>query len=134
MVNLLEQAEMPLPPYIHRPLDDPAQYQTVYARTDGAVAAPTAGLHFTPELLARLQDQGITVAALTLHVGLGTFQPVVTEDLRGHRMEPEHYTVTPGAASAINDRRGRLVAVGTTTVRALETAAGPDGRITPGAG
>jgi S-adenosylmethionine:tRNA ribosyltransferase-isomerase len=135
MTGLLRQAgEMPLPPYIRRPLDDPAQYQTVYARADGAVAAPTAGLHFTPELLDRLRVQGITVVALTLHVGPGTFQPVLVEDVRGHRMEPEHYAITPDAAAAINDRRGRLVAVGTTTVRCLETAAGPDGRIAAGAG
>jgi S-adenosylmethionine:tRNA ribosyltransferase-isomerase len=135
MTDLLRQAgEMPLPPYIHRPLDDPNRYQTVYARADGAVAAPTAGLHFTPELLDRLRDQGVRVAALTLHVGLGTFQPVVVDDVRAHRMAPEDYVITPEAASIINSRSGRLVAVGTTTVRALETALGADGRVEAGAG
>jgi S-adenosylmethionine:tRNA ribosyltransferase-isomerase len=135
MSDLLAQAgEMPLPPYIHRRLDDPDQYQTVYARADGAVAAPTAGLHFTPGLLDRLRGAGIAVAALTLHVGPGTFQPVVADDVRRHRMDPEHYTITPETAAVINERRGRLVAVGTTTVRALETAAALDGRVRPGTG
>lgn len=135
MLDLLKDAgEMPLPPYIRRPVDHPDQYQTVYARADGAVAAPTAGLHFTPELLDRLRGQGIAIVSLTLHVGVGTFQPVMTEDVRLHRMEAEYYTITREAADAINDRRGRLVAVGTTTVRALETAAGPDGRLSAAAG
>ncbi|MGQ0550373.1 MAG: tRNA preQ1(34) S-adenosylmethionine ribosyltransferase-isomerase QueA [Armatimonadota bacterium] len=124
----------PLPPYIRTSGDDPAikaAYQTVYAREDGAVAAPTAGLHFTPELLDRIRAQGIEVVSLTLHVGLGTFQPVTAADVRDHTMDEEYYTITPAAAEAINTRRGRLVAVGTTTVRALETAvssAGPDAR------
>ncbi|MDR7418694.1 MAG: tRNA preQ1(34) S-adenosylmethionine ribosyltransferase-isomerase QueA [Armatimonadota bacterium] len=135
MTDLLEQAgEMPLPPYIHRRLDDPEQYQTVYARADGAIAAPTAGLHFTPALLDRLREAGVTVVSLTLHVGPGTFQPVVTDDVRRHRMDPEHFMIAPETAALINDRQGRLIAVGTTTVRALETAAGPDGRVRPGAG
>jgi S-adenosylmethionine:tRNA ribosyltransferase-isomerase len=125
--------EMPLPPYIRRPLDDPAHYQTVFAREDGAVAAPTAGLHFTPGLLDGLRAQGVVVVALTLHVGLGTFQPVVVEDIARHRMDPEHYAIGEDAAAAINARRGRLFAVGTTTVRALETAAA-DGTVRPGAG
>jgi len=123
-----------LTPYIRRPVDHPDQYQTVYARADGAVAAPTAGLHFTSELLERLRGQGIAIISLTLHVGVGTFQPVVTEDVRLHHMEAEHYTITREAADAINGRTGRLVAVGTTTVRALETAAGPDGGIDAGEG
>jgi S-adenosylmethionine:tRNA ribosyltransferase-isomerase len=125
--------EMPTPPYIRRPLDDPAQYQTVFAREDGAVAAPTAGLHFTPRLLEALRARGIAVVALTLHVGPGTFQPVVAEDIARHRMDPEPYTIGEDAAAAINARRGRLIAVGTTTVRALETAA-TDGIVRPGAG
>jgi S-adenosylmethionine:tRNA ribosyltransferase-isomerase len=134
MSALLAQAgEMPLPPYIHRRLDDPEQYQTVYAREEGAIAAPTAGLHFTPGLLDRLRGQGITVVALTLHVGLGTFQPVTADDVRAHKMLPEHYTISSEAAAAINERRGRLVAVGTTTVRALESAVGAGGRIMPSA-
>lgn len=123
--------EPPLPPYIRQPLADPADYQTVYARADGAVAAPTAGLHFTPALLARLQTQGITVVALTLHIGLGTFQRVEAAEIEGHRMEGEAYVLTPAAAAAINARRGRLVAVGTSTVRALESVADDDGQVRP---
>lgn len=135
MPDLLRQAgEMPLPPYIRARLDDPERYQTVYAREEGAVAAPTAGLHFTPALLQRLRAQGVQTVTLTLHVGPGTFQPVTAEDVRGHRMDAEHYTITSAAAEAINARRGRLVAVGTTAVRALETAATADGRVAPGQG
>ncbi|MDR7556623.1 MAG: tRNA preQ1(34) S-adenosylmethionine ribosyltransferase-isomerase QueA [Armatimonadota bacterium] len=126
--------EPPLPPYIHQPLVSPEEYQTVYARADGAVAAPTAGLHFTPALLASLQAQGIAVVALTLHIGLGTFQRVAAADVASHRMHPEYYTLSPAAASAINGRRGRLVAVGTSTVRALETAVDTDGQVRPGEG
>ena len=121
--------EVPVPPYIKRVPDDPEDYQTVYAREEGAVAAPTAGLHFTPALLDDLRRRGVDVITLTLHVGLGTFQPVTTDDIRQHRMDTEHYTISREAAAAINGRRGRLVAVGTTTVRALESAAGPDGRV-----
>ena len=135
MMDLLRRAgEVPLPRYIKRIPDDPEAYQTVYAREDGAVAAPTAGLHFTPELLEQLRQRGVGVVTLTLHVGLGTFQPVTVDDIRQHRMEVEHYTIPPQAAAAINDRRSRLVAVGTTTVRALETAAGADGRVSAGSG
>ena len=135
MMDLLRRAgEVPLPPYIKRTPDDPEAYQTVYAREDGAVAAPTAGLHFTPELLEQLRQRGVGVVTLTLHVGLGTFQPVTVDDIRQHRMEVEHYTIPPQAAAAINDRRGRLVAVGTTTVRALETAPGAGGRVSAGSG
>lgn len=138
MLDVLHRAgETPLPPYIHSAADTPAiraAYQTVYARTDGAVAAPTAGLHFTPELLERLKEQGVNIVTLTLHIGLGTFQPVLSEDIRAHRMEVEHATITSEAAGAINARRGRLVAVGTSAVRALETAATPDGRVTEWSG
>ncbi len=138
VLDLLHQAgEVPLPPYIHSTLNDPAlaaAYQTVYARSDGAVAAPTAGLHFTPELLERLRAQAVEVIMLTLHIGLGTFQRVFSDDIRAHRMEVEHATITPEAADAINNRSGRLVAVGTSTVRALETSAAPDGRVTPRSG
>ena len=135
MMDLLRRAgEVPLPPYIKRTPDDPEAYQTVYAREDGAVAAPTAGLHFTPELLEQLRQRGVGVVTLTLHVGLGTFQPVTVDDIRQHRMEVEHYTIPPQAAAAINDRSSRLVAVGTTTVRALETTAGADGRVSAGSG
>ncbi len=126
--------EAPLPLYIKRPLDDPEDYQTVYARADGAVAAPTAGLHFTPALLDQLRVQGVEIVTLTLHVGPGTFQPVVAEDITTHRMDAEHYTIPPEAAQALSARRGRLIAVGTTSVRALETAALPDGHIPAGSG
>jgi S-adenosylmethionine:tRNA ribosyltransferase-isomerase len=136
MQALIAQAgEVPLPPYIHRRLDDPEQYQTVYSREEGAIAAPTAGLHFTPGLLDRLRAQGIIVAALTLHVGLGTFQPVTVDDVTAHRMQAEYYAIPPETAAAINERRGRLVAVGTTTVRTLESVEpAPGGRILPSAG
>lgn len=132
MLDLLRTCgEVPLPPYIRSGGTSPDDYQTVYARAEGSVAAPTAGLHFTPELLSRLRDQGVGLVTLTLHIGIGTFQSVRTEDVREHRMEAEHSTITPEAASAINARRGRLIAVGTSVVRALETAAAPDGRIQP---
>jgi S-adenosylmethionine:tRNA ribosyltransferase-isomerase len=124
--------EVPVPPYIKRVPDDPEDYQTVYARVEGAAAAPTAGLHFTRSLLDALRGRGIRVITLTLHVGLGTFQAVTADDITQHRMDREYYTITPEAAAAINGRRGRLVAVGTTVVRALESAAGPDARVTAG--
>jgi S-adenosylmethionine:tRNA ribosyltransferase-isomerase len=129
MLDAMRRAgEAPVPPYIETSGKDHAiteAYQTVYAREDGAVAAPTAGLHFTGELLARIRGQGVEVVALTLHVGLGTFQPVTMDDVRTHRMDVEFYTITPQAADTINARRGRAIAVGTTTVRTLETAARP---------
>ena len=135
MLALLRAAgEVPVPPYIKRVPDDPEDYQTVYAREEGAVAAPTAGLHFTPALLDDLRGRGVEVITLTLHVGLGTFQPVTADDIRAHKMDAEHYALSPEAAAAINARRGRLVAVGTTTVRALESAAHTDGRIVAGSG
>ncbi len=128
---------MPLPPYIKRP--DPAatpsdreDYQTIYAREDGAVAAPTAGLHFTPELMGALEQRGVSVTALTLHVGYGTFVPVRVTDIRHHRMHAESFSVSPQVAETVNRHRargGRIVAVGTTSVRTLEYAAGPDGQL-----
>lgn len=120
---------MPLPPYIARP-DTPAdreRYQTVFARAEGAVAAPTAGLHFTPERLAALEEAGVAVARVTLHVGIGTFRPVTAEDPRQHAMEPEWYELPEATAvawAACRARGGRVVACGTTVVRTLETAAG----------
>ena len=118
---------MPLPPYIaaKRGEDerDRADYQTVYAAHDGSVAAPTAGLHFTPELLDRLRHKGITVAAVRLDVGLGTFRPIRTEDVDAHEMHAEAFEVPEETARAVNACRGRVVAVGTTTLRALESAA-----------
>lgn len=118
--------EMPLPPYIHQPLRDPERYQTVYSRTQGSAAAPTAGLHFTPQLLERLRAQGIDMAHVCLHVGLDTFRPVEVSDLRQHHMHSEAIALDEATAEAINQTRRadrRVVAVGTTTVRTLESVA-----------
>ena len=130
-----------LPPYIARPLgplpEDAADYQTVFAAREGAVAAPTAGLHFTPSLLAALDSRGVHRATLTLHVGAGTFLPVRGDDIARHRIHAEHGEITPDTAAAINQARaagGRIVAVGTTCVRLLETAADDAGQIRPFAG
>lgn len=121
------EGEMPLPPYIQRPPDprDRERYQTVFARVDGAVAAPTAGLHFTPELLARLDAQGVHEVRVLLHVGPGTFRPIATEDPRAHVMDEEWFDLGADAARTLREARaagGRIVAVGTTSVRALESA------------
>jgi S-adenosylmethionine:tRNA ribosyltransferase-isomerase len=129
--------EMPVPHYIKTRLDRPERYQTVYARERGSAAAPTAGLHFTPELLGQIQRAGVAIARVTLHVGLGTFRPVKTERVEEHVMHSEHYEVPPETAEAVNCARaagGRVVAVGTTTVRTLESSAGSDGRVMPGTG
>lgn len=129
--------EMPTPPYIRRRLEDPHDYQTIYARVEGAVAAPTAGLHFTERVLAEVRRRGVAVVFLTLHVGRGTFRPVRVEDVTRHQMDAEVFEIGPPAAAAINaagPRGGRIVAVGTTCVRALESAAGEDGTIRPGRG
>jgi S-adenosylmethionine:tRNA ribosyltransferase-isomerase len=130
-----------LPPYIHRPhgptAADATDYQTVFARDQGAVAAPTAGLHFTPALLAALEAQGVRRVTVTLHVGIGTFLPVRVERVREHRMHAERGIVSEAAATAINQARragGRVVAVGTTSLRLLESAALPDGTLQPFAG
>ena len=123
--------EMPLPPYIHEKLQDKNRYQTVYARQDGSAAAPTAGLHFTPELLQKISDKGIDIVPVLLHVGLGTFRPVKVENIEDHEMHTEYFEVTEDAARRINaarERGGRVVAVGTTSVRTLESAA-KDGRV-----
>jgi S-adenosylmethionine:tRNA ribosyltransferase-isomerase len=128
---------MPLPPYIHERLADPERYQTVYSRERGSAAAPTAGLHFTPELLKAIETKGIKIVRVLLHVGLGTFRPVAADDIDEHKMHSEYYEVTPQAADAINAVRtagGRVIAVGTTSARTLETAALPDGTIQPGTG
>ena len=117
--------EMPLPPYITKPLDDPEQYQTVFARDERSAAAPTAGLHFTPELLARVEDAGVRIARVELDVGLDTFRPVGEDRPEDHPIHSEHFRVLPADASLINRAResgGRVVAVGTTSVRALESA------------
>lgn len=139
MAALRQRGRLPLPPYItgSDPEEDLDRYQTVFACHDGAVAAPTAGLHFTPELLEALARQGIAQARVTLHVGPGTFQPVRHEDLSQHPMHREWCRVTPEAAARINAARvagGRVVAVGTTAVRTLETAADPHGVVHPLAG
>ena len=139
--TLARYGEVPLPPYIRRPptAADRERYQTVYARHDGSVAAPTAGLHFTPVLLDALRARGVALATLDLHVGPGTFKPVEVEDLAGHPMHGESYDVDETAATTINDRRrqgggGLVWAVGTTVVRTLETVADQSGRVTPGTG
>ncbi len=129
--------EMPLPPYIHEKLQDRERYQTVYARAEGSAAAPTAGLHFTPELLDRIRAKGVTVVPVLLHVGLGTFRPVSEENVDDHVMHSEFYQVTPEAADTLNRVRaggGRIVCVGTTSVRTLETVADENGVIHPGSG
>ncbi len=128
--------EMPLPPYIHEKLRDATRYQTVYAKQDGSAAAPTAGLHFTPELLSRIREKGIRVVPVLLHVGLGTFRPVKVEDAETHVMHSEFCQVSPEAADLLNEIRragGRIVCVGTTSVRTLETMATEDGIVHPGA-
>jgi S-adenosylmethionine:tRNA ribosyltransferase-isomerase len=133
---IAERGDMPLPPYIasKRPPDaqDKADYQTLFAREDGSVAAPTAGLHFTPELMARLEARGVAVHKVTLHVGAGTFLPVKVDDTAEHKMHAEFGVVTAETAAALNSARakgGRIVAVGSTALRTLETAAGDDGQI-----
>ncbi len=137
--TLAKYGETPLPPYIRRPPrpEDRERYQTVYAARDGSVAAPTAGLHFTRELLERVERRGTAVAALELHIGPGTFKPLEVEDLAAHVMHAERYVVSPEAAAVISERRGaagRVWAVGTTVARTLETVSQPDGSIRPDAG
>jgi len=124
--------QVPLPPYIHKQLTDPERYQTVYARQPGSAAAPTAGLHFTPALLERLQAQGVQIVYITLHVSLDTFRPLQSEQVEQHKMHGEWYTISPEAAEAINATRGRIVAVGTTCVRTLESAAIAKRTVQPG--
>ncbi len=138
---IMAHGALPLPPYIaqKRPTDeqDAHDYQTVYAREDGAVAAPTAGLHFTPDLLARIDAMGVERRFVTLHVGAGTFLPVKSERIEEHRMHAEWGRVEAAAADALNAARargGRILAVGTTSLRLLESAAGPDGMIAPWSG
>ncbi|HVG29940.1 MAG TPA: tRNA preQ1(34) S-adenosylmethionine ribosyltransferase-isomerase QueA [Pyrinomonadaceae bacterium] len=141
-----ELGRAPLPPYIKREkaeeggaraAEDLARYQTVYAASRGAIAAPTAGLHFTPRVFDGLRARGVSVAKITLHVGYGTFAPVRVEDLSGHEVEPERFEISDEAARAINEARAggrRVVAVGTTSVRALESAADAQGRVRAGRG
>lgn len=134
---LEELGRMPLPPYIKEELADPDRYQTVYARHWGSAAAPTAGLHFTPELLDRIAAMGVHIAYLTLHVGLGTFRPVQVEEVEEHHMHSEYYRVDPEVAATLNAARragGRIIPVGTTVVRTLETVTTPEGEVQPGEG
>jgi S-adenosylmethionine:tRNA ribosyltransferase-isomerase len=136
--NLLQETgKMPLPPYIKEYAGDPRRYQTVYARQEGSVAAPTAGLHFTEELLEKIRRKGVEIRTILLHVGLGTFRPVTAENITGHYMHAEQFEVgeeTVRAVKAVREREGRVVAVGTTTVRCLETAAREGGYLSPGKG
>ena len=136
--EILDQlGEMPLPPYITHKLQDKNRYQTVYAKHEGSAAAPTAGLHFTKELLQQVQDAGVKIAHVTLHVGLGTFRPVKVEDVTQHHMHSEFYVVEEDQAKLINDTKaagGRVIAVGTTSCRTLESATGEDGILKVGSG
>ncbi len=132
-----ELGQMPLPPYITHRLEDKNRYQTVYAKHTGSAAAPTAGLHFTDELLEKLQSMGVKIARVTLHVGLGTFRPVKVENILEHHMHSEFYMIDEEAANTINQTRkngGKIISVGTTSTRTLETAAAADGTIKPCSG
>ena len=124
--------QMPLPPYITHKLQDKNRYQTVYARNEGSAAAPTAGLHFTKELLEKIKEKGVNVVSITLHVGLGTFRPVKVDKIEEHHMHTETFNISKEAADTINRTRaagGRVIAVGTTSCRTLESAAADDGKI-----
>ncbi len=131
--EILDQlGQMPLPPYITHQLKDKNRYQTVYAKHEGSAAAPTAGLHFTPELLEDIQEKGIRIAEVTLHVGLGTFRPVKVENVQEHHMHSEFYMIDQKAADIINDTKkkgGRVICVGTTSCRSIESAAAEDGTL-----
>ncbi|HHW89917.1 MAG TPA: tRNA preQ1(34) S-adenosylmethionine ribosyltransferase-isomerase QueA [Clostridiales bacterium] len=132
-----ELGQMPLPPYIRQKLIDKSRYNTVYAKIEGSSAAPTAGLHFTPELIQSLKDKGIIFAEVLLNVGLGTFLPVKTANIEDHRMHSEYYEISQAAADTINlakAQKRRIIAVGTTSVRVLESSANNDGRIRSGSG
>lgn len=136
--EILDQlGEMPLPPYITHKLKDKNRYQTVYAKNEGSAAAPTAGLHFTKELLKEVEAKGIRIAHVTLHVGLGTFRPVKVDDVESHHMHSEFYVVEEDQAKLINDTKkngGRVISVGTTSCRTLESATGEDGILRAGSG
>ena len=129
--------EMPLPPYITHKLQDKNRYQTVYAKYEGSAAAPTAGLHFTKELLSKIENKGVRIAYVTLHVGLGTFRPVKEENVLEHHMHSEFYQVSQEAADCINSTKqkgGRVICVGTTSCRTIESAANENGIVIPGSG
>ena len=134
--EILDQlGQMPLPPYITHQLKDKTRYQTVYAKHDGSAAAPTAGLHFTKELLKQIEDMGVKIAHVTLHVGLGTFRPVKVENVQDHHMHSEFYMVEESEAKKVNDTKeagGRVICVGTTSCRTVESAADEQGMVQPG--
>lgn len=136
--NILEKlGEMPLPPYITEKLNDKDRYQTVYSKYDGSSAAPTAGLHFTKDLLEKIKEKGVEIVEVTLHVGLGTFRPVKVNNVNDHKMHSEHYIVTEDAAAKINKAKSegrRIIAVGTTSVRTLESASNENGEVVAGSG
>ena len=136
--EILDQlGQMPLPPYITHQLKDKNRYQTVYAKHDGSAAAPTAGLHFTPELLRQIEEKGVKIAHVTLHVGLGTFRPVKVEDVTQHHMHSDYFFSEEDQAKLINDTKaagGRVIAVGTTSCRTLESAVGEDGKLKASSG
>ncbi len=136
--NILDElGEMPLPPYITHKLEDKERYQTVYAKHDGSAAAPTAGLHFTPELLKEIEEMGVKIAHVTLHVGLGTFRPVKAEDILDHEMHSEYYVVEEDQAAIMNEARkngGRIIAVGTTSTRTLESVTDENSIVHAGSG
>lgn len=136
--NVLDElGQMPLPPYITHKLEDKERYQTVYAKNKGSAAAPTAGLHFTNELLEEIKNEGVSIAYLTLHVGLGTFRPVKVDDVENHKMHSEYYSISDETADIINTARkngGRIISVGTTSTRVLETVANDDGMVKSGSG
>ena len=136
--EILDQlGQMPLPPYITHQLKDKNRYQTVYAKHDGSAAAPTAGLHFTKELLKQIEDMGVKIAHVTLHVGLGTFRPVKVENVQDHHMHSEFYMVEESEAKKVNDTKeagGRVICVGTTSCRTVESAADENGRLKSGSG
>ncbi len=136
--EVLDKAgQVPLPPYIHEKLDDPERYQTVYSKDPGSAAAPTAGLHFTKELLAKIKDMGVEIAELTLHVGLGTFRPVKAEDIQDHEMHSEWYDFPKEASDIIRKARAegrRIISVGTTSTRTLEAVASKDPDMMPQSG
>lgn len=137
-MEILEKlGQMPLPPYITEKLEDPERYQTVYSKNPGSAAAPTAGFHFTNELLDQIEKMGVAIARITLHVGLGTFRPVKADEITDHVMHSEYYEIPSEAAGKINNARengGRIICVGTTSTRTIESAANDDGSISPCSG
>ena len=136
--EILDQlGQMPLPPYITHQLEDKNRYQTVYAKHSGSAAAPTAGLHFTPELLREIKDEGVDIASVTLHVGLGTFRPVKVDNILEHHMHSEFYQIEESEAEKINrakEKGGRIICVGTTSCRTIESAADENGHLRAGSG